>query len=262
MAIDGIRHKSAEGYNVFYVDNLSEHLIDILRTDLASICYGPRLADTTRLHNYRGTIKEFYLRYNNASDKTKTGVLGELLAHVVIRHSMPDMKPISILLNPNERSIKKGFDVNFIRESEIWYGEVKSSRASAGVDTKNKSLLAKAKSALVKNFTSDELRLSLWTGAINEAAIMFDSTPLKPIRDLLDGSLSQIEAGSAAAANVVLISVPFHDRSIGEIDENAVQAYLTECLGEKTFKAVTLICIQKSLFTALEAFIKSEAENA
>ena len=262
MAIDGIHHKSAEGYNVFYVDTLSEHLIDILRADLASICYGPRLADSTRLHSYKGTIKEFYLRYSKASDKTKTGVLGELLAHVIIRHSMPEMKPISILLNPNERSIKKGFDVNFIRHSEIWYGEVKSSRAKTSIGAKNKNLLIKAKVALEKNFNNDELRLSLWTGAINEAAIMFDSVPLQPIRDLLDGSLGQIEENSATAANAVLISVPFHDRSTGEINESEVREYLAECLGEKTFKNVTLICIQKSLFSALEAFIKSEAENA
>jgi len=260
MTIEGVRRKSGDGYDIFYVDSLSEQFKEIIRADLSTICYGPRLSGSgTKLHTYEKTIKELHKRYSTKSEETQTGMIGELIAHVTIRHNLPELKSISILINPNEMSIKKGFDLNFLKSSELWYGEVKASRSIKTLDTDNKSLLTKAKASLVTNFGTEELRDSLWLGAINESAIMFNDDELQPISRLLDESHDEIAERAAKATNVILISVPFHETSKAEISEKEVIEYLTKLKEEGAFNDVALVCVQKSLFKAVEDFMAEEA---
>lgn len=260
MAIDGVRQKSGSGYDIFYVDSLTEHFKDIIRADLSTICHGPRLsASGSNLHTYEKTIKALYERYKNKKPTTKTGMVGELVAHIIIRHHIPELKSISILFNPTEMSIKKGFDLNFLRESQLWYGEVKASNAITSLDSDNKALLTRARSSLVENFEQDELRDSLWHSALFESAIMFDTPELHPITKVLDESHDEIAERAAIATNVILISVPFHSTTTGEVDENEIIAYVQALRDEKIFNDVTVICVQKSLFQSVEDFIKNEA---
>jgi hypothetical protein len=79
--------------------------------------------ENQNIYNYTNTVKDFLDRYQEQSDNTKKGIIGELLTHILIPSYISDLEVISIMKNKEERSIRKGFDIVYSNNSlkNIWY---------------------------------------------------------------------------------------------------------------------------------------------
>lgn len=262
MVIDQVEKIHGDGYMLLYVHSLSEQLKTQIRHDLAAICHGPKNVDSgLQLYIYGETVKEFWDRYKKKKYTTKMGIVGELLAHVLIKEHMDNLTPISVLFNTNERSIKKGFDLNYTEGSKLWYGEVKSGGGKKSVDSKNKTLLNRAKTGLIDYFTNASKIKSKWYSACNEVTIMFSDKKAHSIKEILDADyFDNRMLNTSSTANVILISVPFHDVTAGLVDKQVVEAYCKELSELGTFGECIVISIQKSTVKAVEDFLEEEAK--
>lgn len=261
MEIDGVDSSDGDGYVVLCVRQFSDALKDLIRSELSTICHGAKSADSgLELYLYEATVCEFWRRYEQKSHSTKVGIIGELLAHILASKYLEGYRSASILFNPSERSIKKGFDLNFVGGNQIWYGEVKSGEGDETIDDKNKTLLNRSKSGLVNYFENADTIQSKWLAASNEAAIIFADDEAHKIKEMLSKDYFQNRiANSPATANVVLISVPFHDTNSGVIDHEKVNEYRQGLVSDGTFGGCVILSIQKSTIDTIENFLREEA---
>ncbi len=83
--MDGVTFKQAGQYAMCCIENLSDELITALRDNLTRICHGADLGSRNMvIFKYEATLKSFWDRYSTKDLNTRTGMLGELLAHVII----------------------------------------------------------------------------------------------------------------------------------------------------------------------------------
>src|SRR5690606_31574732 len=83
-------------------------------------------------------------------NRAKKGIIGELLAHLLLNYTDNNFTSLSILKNKEEKSIKKGFDIIYCEVDcdKLWYSEVKSGKSESGKEdsnTYNDILLNRAK---------------------------------------------------------------------------------------------------------------------
>ena len=106
------------GVYICYIKEFSEELKLKIREMLGSIWHGAVDSDERKQFNYKNTIKRFLERYNPKTDKTKKGMIGELLTHLLIPQYI-NLNALSIMKNKEENSIRKGFDI-------VYYNQEKS----------------------------------------------------------------------------------------------------------------------------------------
>lgn len=261
MAISGVTISKGGNYALCCVDQFSDDLKQLIRDDLNSICYGKKSveSDDTSYYSYPNTLKEFLERYNKKSQETKIGMLGELLAHLLISHAFPELEIIGLLFNKEERSIRKGFDLNYLSRNKdsIWYGEVKSGeKQNQSVDDKNKALLTHAKNDLKEKLTGQ--RRSLWDSALNDVAICIANDRVKSVSDLFKQDLAALANIADTKKSALLVSVLFHDAD-NKISETSVASHAVTIDNESHFAEVMVISIQKSTFSKVEQFLREEA---
>lgn len=256
-----LRHSSTPTW-VCHIESFSDDLKDELRSRLSSICHGEDKADSTRkIYAYKATLKEFLKRYEEKSADTKKGMIGELLSHIIILKEFPHLKPASPYFNMEEGSIKKGFDVVLFDQGEnsIWITEVKSGIASSTTnDAKTLSLLNKAKLDL--NSRLNEVDITVWLNAINNAALaMKNGTVKDQVNDILSGIADAIEDGYASSSDkdVILISVLFNPLH-SKITITSVSKKRTSIVKENLFGKVIVFSIQKATYQRVVSFLKSE----
>ena len=117
-----------------------------LRKLLIIICYGKE-QEELELVNFNETIEELNKRIESKTNNQKAGMIGELLFHLKSFEELKDYNHISVYLNKEERSVKKGFDVLLFDGKNIWYTEVKS-RENADSDDITEAHIAKLKEAI------------------------------------------------------------------------------------------------------------------
>jgi hypothetical protein len=144
--IDGVKIIKTEDYLITKVFELSEDLKVELRKRFTAICRGEQNSQLNRgSYTYKRTVEEFLKRVQNKSEKIQTGMLGELIVHVLTGFIYPDHKTIVPYFNLEERSIRKGFDsIIYSPSIGIWVYEVKSSKSEdsrLNVNSKTKSLI-------------------------------------------------------------------------------------------------------------------------
>lgn len=264
--IDGIRFSRQKGYAICHIDNLSNDIKEILRKQLASVCYGPsKVASTRKAYSYKKTLSEFLSRYETKAPDTKMGMIGELLTHILVMQFFEEFSAVSPYFNLEERSIKKGFDVILYSrgKNELWITEVKS-----GELHKNKNatetviaLLGTAKRDL--NRRLNENHTTFWENAINGATIALENK--KDMKDAVVEILGNIEDeivdenAKSTDKNVILVSSLFSSLS-DEIKETDIKGASISIAGEKIFKEVIVFSFQKSTYQKVVDFLKSEAE--
>jgi len=262
MSIDGISVKKEEGWTICYIEDFSDQLKGLIRDELNCICYGKSRIDEDDLghYSYKRTLKDFLKRYTDQSEDTQKGMMGEFISHLVINKVLPHLKTISVFLNKEDLSIRKGFDLNYIDidGNTIWYGEVKSGEISSNIipDNKNKQLLNLAKNG-IKGFLSGE-RPNLWDSVIIDACLSFESKTKKTVQDILKNDIKQIEEQGSIKKNVILVSVLFHDIN-NKITPESIKDHFTTVVKENHFSNVILFSIQKGTYSKIEEFLKLEA---
>jgi hypothetical protein len=94
------------GVYICYVEDFSDELKTKIREMLGSIWHGAVDSAERKQFNYSSTVKRFLERYTEKTPDTKKGMIGELLAHLLIPNYV-DLQAISIMKNKEENSIRK-----------------------------------------------------------------------------------------------------------------------------------------------------------
>lgn len=261
MTIQGIEIKKENQWVVCYIHDFTDELKQLIRDEINYICYGRNEVDEDDVgfYSYENTIKEFLERYQSQTEKTKKGIIGELITHLLVSQVLEKLEKISTLFNKESRGIKLGFDLNYvdIKEAEIWYGEVKSGEVTQGgsPNDKNKELLGKSKSGL-NQFLSGE-RPNIWQSVILDAMVTFNDKKKTQVKKLLKVDKIEVTTNADTKKNALLMSVLFHDAN-SRICCEEVKSYLTSVVDEGLFAGVIIFSIQKSTYENIENFLLSE----
>lgn len=260
MAINGIKIIEKPKYSIFYIESLSNDFKEIIRIQLKGIWNGFAEADSLpRFYSYKNTLTEFIDRYNSKPSNIKKGMIGELIAHLILNHQDNGLSPLSILKNKEEKSIKKGFDIIYcdIANSKLWYSEVKSGRSAKGTHNStnyNNILLNRAKTGISKMI--DEKRNSLWESALIDVSLVINENAGRlDLKQLLSDDSPNLNTNQKK--NVILISSLYHNLS-DEIDEINVSDFLDNTVNEDIFEEVIIISIQKETYEAVANFLSDE----
>ena len=264
MTISGVRIIENLNYSIFYIENFSDEFKQIIREQLQGVWSGFSKADSLpEYYSYKNTLTSFLERYSPKSPKTKKGMIGELLSHILLNFQDNNLTSLSILKNKEEKSIKKGFDIIYchIAENKLWYSEVKSGRSESSSDNStnyNKVLLKRAKDGV--SAMIEEKRESLWESALIDVDLVIkESEGRLDLARLLSNDSPNMNANQKK--NVILISVLYHNPT-DEINENSVLEFLNETILEDIFEDIIIISIQKSAFETVANFLSDEITRA
>jgi hypothetical protein len=262
--MDGVIFKQAGQYAICCVDNLSDELKTALRDNLTRICHGADLASRNMvIFKYKATLKSFWDRYSTKDLNTRTGMLGELLAHVIILKKLDSFDVVSPFFNMEEKHIRKGFDLVLYQSAsnEVWITEVKS--GGAGEKTScaaTKALLAKARDDLKGRLAESEM--NHWLNAVNAAqkSINDKIRYKESVLEILgaEGGKAYCDSAVASDNNVVLVSVLFND-STKRVEETTISVFTDDLLATPIFKTVFVLSLQKGTLQKLEDFLRTEA---
>lgn len=265
MSISGVRYQVdlAHGASLCIIDNLSEDLKNLIRSELSKVCHGTAKSSSAKsIYSYVRTLSEFMKRYKGKTSPTKLGMIGELLCHILLFSHDQALSAVSPMFNMEEASIKKGFDLLATRKSDstLWITEVKSGElGKVARDQKTRILIDKARDDLVHRIGAENA--TIWHTAINNVSIAVESNRpektvlLELLEDLLDNS--EKGANDPSLANVILVPILF---------ENTTNAMNFEIIKEKnkilieanTFASCIIFAIQKSTLDKVEKFLYSE----
>lgn len=249
---------------VCHIEDFSNDLKSEIRKNLVSICYGQNAAQSqSNLYSYKSTLREFIARYDSKTDKIKKGLIGELLAHVIILKEMPHMVPASPYFNMEERSMKKGFDLILLEpESDtLWITEFKSGSTNATqlADQKNSSLIESAKADLKERL--NENKASLWLNAIASARNAIQMADAKQaVVTILENIGSEVVTTGALSTerDVILSTITYADLG-DKISLNTTDNKRQIIDDQDIFKNVVVFSIQKATFTRVAQFLVQEA---
>ena len=265
--ISGVEHHAFDKFSLFYISELSDELKVVIRGCLSSVCHGAAKAATGRpMYCYKTTLQEFLRRYNEKSESTRKGMIGELILHILLSEYLKDFQINSPFFNMEERSIKKGFDAVLNRKDplDIWLAEVKSGEPSAGKSSSQTAvtLINRAKNDLDERLNHESL--SLWMNAIIGAqnAIENSRDEKSAIISILEdfGDAASVNNVKSSDVNAILVGTVFSDIK-DRIDSHSIKHKYDRILRENLFKDIMLIAIQKETYTAVYEFLESESNN-
>lgn len=265
--INGIKIKKTDDYLIARVFELSQQLKTVLRDRFTAICRGEQNSLLNRgSYTYKRTVEEFLKRIERKSEKTRTGMLGELIVHVLTGLNYKEYKTIVPYFNLEERSIKKGFDsVIYSPDMGIWVYEVKSSRkngSKVSIDSSTKSLIKTAHDDLSAKLAERDETTRIWDNAMNGFQVAcghFDDEKKILEEIILDyQDDARTEECSPNLHNVILSSVLIsgNDNEIGE-----------ECVFDKhkeyrsTYRELLIFAVHKSVTVDLLDFFKQEVAD-
>ncbi|MDR6372246.1 hypothetical protein J2795_003095 [Chryseobacterium bernardetii] len=260
MLIDGVRQINKPNCTLYIIDNFSDEFKQIIRNQLQGIWSGFSEADSLpEFYSYKFTLESFLERYRPKDDKTKKGMIGELLAHTLLNHTDNNLTSLSILKNKEEKSIKKGFDIIYceIDCDKLWYAEVKSGKSETGKEdstTYNQILLDRAKNGI--NSMILEKRNSLWESALIDVDLVIKQNNGKlDLKKLLSKDSPKLK--TRQKKNVILISSLYHNIS-DCINENSQVSFYNKTKLEDIFEEIKIISIQKNTFETVADFLSNE----
>lgn len=262
--ISGIEHQFNGHSNVFLINNFSSELEEKIRSLLSSICHGISDGTSIRIaYNYQSTLKELFKRFNGKTNMQKKGMLGELLAHVLIFTFFDNFDTVSPYFNTEERNVKKGFDLVLynVENSEVWITEVKSGHLHKDKNSNEtaKDLLGTAKRDL--NSRLNQNNQALWINAITGAKKSLDkyNDKMKLVKNILEDIQDTVVSNNATSLdkNVILVSNLFNNLS-DKINLNTAENFSLSVESEQNFKKHIIICIQKSTLKKVLNFLEGE----
>ncbi len=262
--IDYIHDDTTKNAAVFFVNDLSDELKQIIRDNLSKISYGESIVsdDTNGYYNYKETLRSFLENYNSKKTALQKGLIGELIANILLRYYIDDLECISVSLNKEENQVKKGYDIVYFDKTKncIRYSEVKSGEKNQDqtASEKNYTLLYKSKTDIVAKFT--DKRKKLWDSAIADAYLVIkDNTKQKFIANLLQQDQIDNKRGKHKYS-AILISVLFCDIN-NKLDFHKVCNFANTTTQANLFDDVMVFSIQKSTYTKVVDFLKEESND-
>lgn len=264
MSIKGVRIVNGKTGCICFVDDFSLGLQSEIKKRLSNIFHGASEVNSSPdFYSYPNTLKSFLERYNSKDEDTKKGIMGELLAHLLLGVVYKNQHSISILKNKEERSVKKGFDIVYFdsNANKIWYSEVKSGNSSSGKESStayNTILLNRAKNDIDEKLSSN--RNSIWESAMIDATLTIeDNTQKIKLKDLLSADSPALIKNLSSRKNAIMVSVLYHNLK-DEINISDVNSFFDNVVKEKKFTDIIIFSIQKATYSKIAQFIESEAK--
>lgn len=253
--------------SICHVSDISDELKELIRKNLVRICAG---AQTAKLggeaYSYRTVTKQFLERYRTKNEKTKIGMVGEFLSHILIIELFKEYKVSSPFFNMEEASIRKGFDIILYRKSDktTWITEVKSGNLhnSKDHDTTTYELLYAARSDLQQRL--NEQKATYWYEAINSVQLAFDGAKShkSALISILQDTISHTTRDTATSLghNVFLVSNLFEPLDV-KISHAPATKTLKQLRSRKIFRDETILCVQKGTHEKIISFLEQEASS-
>jgi hypothetical protein len=263
--MDGVSFIKRDLYVLCCIEAISPDLQAALRENLTRICHGEDQASRDRaIFKYPATLTAFWDRYSSKPKNTRIGMLGELLAHVVILKLLPEFNVVSPFFNMEEKSIRKGFDLLLYESAsdEVWITEVKSGEMGGAKSpcAATRSLLSKARDDL--GLRLGEQEFNHWLNAINAAQKSIKATAnyRESVLDILamEGDRVAHNGATASDNNVVLVSALFCDVS-NRVIERTISDFSEDLAEKALFNTVLVLSLHKGTLQKLEDFLKKEA---
>lgn len=259
--MDGLSLHEIDNITVCRIESLSEEMKGLLREELSSICLGrTEVAADSVYYSYANTLKKFLETYDNLAQTQKVGIIGELLAHLLITKHRSDFKIVTLLLNKEELQIRKGFDLVYLCDGELWYGESKAGELQRGTPVqKVGQLLTKAKNG-IKEYL-DGTRSKLWDSAILEASHTLDHDDSITAKALLRNDFTALNDGREVKRKALLVPILFNDVS-DHIELNELATKVQAVVDEQVFDDILVFCIHKSTYSKIVDFLRAESTSS
>jgi len=260
MPFKGVTVKSEPDFTLCYVEKFCIEFKKEIRNSLANLFSGAvHVNDNSTFYTYKWTIKQFLERYNDKDLKTKKGMIGELLAHILINKHHLVLKTVSILANKEERSIRKGFDIIYLHDTDnsIWYSEVKSGNSKLKDSTTyNRVLLNRAKTGITNTFL--ENKDYRWASALIDAKLTLDGADRIKASTLLSNGAPSTNPSIGTKRNVIIITVLYHCLT-DKILPDSIKDFQNKLISSGTFQKSLVFCIQKKTYKKVERFLMNES---
>ena len=244
---------------ICFINDFSDKLKNHIKQYLTVVCYGPHINNPNQINAYpfEKTIKSFKERYDNKTPEMQKGMLGELLAHILINNYMKNLKVFSTYINKEESNIRKGFDILYIDTANncVRYGEVKSGELHGRetISQTNNKLLYAAETDLKDKLCDTERRV-LWDNAKFDASLFCSVNNNYNIHDMLN---NDEDTHLSIDKKVILVSVWFHDIN-DKIDIEQIKAFYERLLGRNTFSDAIIFSVQKNTLEKMKKFMFEE----
>lgn len=242
------------------VSSFSDELKAIIRNNLSSVCYGLNAVQSDeQYYTYRKTLTSVIERYKPKSKSTKIGMLGELLAHILISENVTRLRRATLYLNKEEKSIKKGFDAIFFDPEDkiAWYTEMKAGESGKKATTrKNQQLLNFAKTDLKKKL--EKKSDTYWDNALYDVAFALPKHIQNNFKKLLQEHAPSRRISNPYLANMFLISIVF-----GNCNDK-INFHTLRRFRERTAKnglTTMVFSIQKNTYKRIEEFLFLEIDG-
>lgn len=262
--IKDVRIDSGSNHSVIYIEKFSDEFKELIRNHLQNIWNG--FADVEEdlhdFYSYKNTLQFFFETYETKEDNIRKGIIGELLAHILIPKYFTHLTSISILKNFEENHVKKGFDIIYYdyNTTHLWYSEAKSGNSKRGKPSTeyNSILLRKSRTGILEMLNGP--RNKLWDKARTEVEKTIPITKGRiNIKNLLTKDAPSIDK-EGDKKRAILISILFNDLT-DPIDSNVVKKFHLKTHSKKYFEETIILSIQKNTFEAVAKFLKDEITN-
>lgn len=264
FAISGrvISHSSCRNIAVCIINDFSDNLKNLLRKNLAAICVGEeQFADLPEDLDYYFAVGRFLEIYDEKTEEQQKGMVGELLAHLLIAGELMPFSVLSPFFNLEEKSASKGFDIIYLdAQKEIVVTEVKSGSALRGQAGKRaKELLGTSRA---------DMTAKLKKGVQNPWYNALSKLTLKPgdLKQHVKGiygkriSESKHDGVKASEINVVLTAVVYSDPT-SPLALSMLEDQRRKLLAKGYFASIYLVAIQKNTFEKIVDFLRLEAHG-
>jgi hypothetical protein len=266
MSIQGVSFVQKGNCNLCLINDFSPELKDLIRQDLVAITRGCFASKDDSFFSYKNTVKEFLNRYLPKDEKKKKGMMGELLAHVLLSTFIENLRSLSILFNKEDRQVKKGFDVIFFDKSQnkLWYSEVKSGSKNKPISSNraNTKLLKDAKEDILQTKLKD-VRDSVWHSAKIDASQVLDKTYSQGeiVQKILSADFEDLQQKKQAKKNVILISVLYEPLD-DPIKQESLNDFFQSINAPLPFNELIVFSVQKDTYHKIASFLEAEAAHA
>ena len=248
-----------DNITICYINDFSDKLKNHIKQFLTVVCYGPHINNPNEINEYpfEKTIKSFKERYDKKTPEMQKGMLGELLAHILINNYKENLTVFSPYFNKEEANIRKGFDILYIDTANncVRYGEVKSGELHSGetISQTNNNLLYTAETDLKDKFCDTE-RQVLWDNAKFDASLFRNVNDNYNIHAMLN---NDEDTHLSIDKKVILVSVCFHNIN-DKIEIKQIKGFYERLLERNTFFDAIIFSVQKDTLDKMKKFMFEE----
>lgn len=262
----GLKTVSANDASVIILESVSDEIRAALKLRLSEYCYGRvKAGEDPDYYSFDLTVDEFFKLYDTKPDKTRLGLAGELISHLLIPHSHEQLESACVYLNKEEQNVKKGFDLTFRDRDDggLWYGEVKTGRVRKSItaDKKVRELVSTAEHGLHAMFTSD-VRRKRWDAAIFDADSALQSSDASSVKSLLRADFKTVNAGYAVKVNALLCAVVMHPLDLSQISSDMGAELIESVSGRARFDRLRLLLIQQADLEVLVSVLRDSLKES